>query len=268
MSVSNDTWELVSAVFCRNTPTVEPPRGWGVADSCSQFESEAASRIQAMTHAYHGLVFRDLYVPCTGAQEVTQVDCVLLLPDRLVVVECKDCIGTVDCESVLADNEKPYWKQTRPDGSVVWLYSPIAQNMLHVRALSAYTGVSYPKCFSLIIFADRTQLLHVPELNNSQAVIQLSQLDNLNFRPVPARVFSSYRYNALVKCLEACQVPRPEVVEKHHESVNKKVNRGPRPVAPSVCPKCGSLLQKRYGRTEFLGCSMYPLCDYTFGLGV
>ena len=260
-------WQLVADVFCRDCD-IDDILSRVKAPDVNRFEQEVASELYSLAHSLHGIVFRDLYIPCDAAGNVTQVDCVVLLPDRILIVECKDCNGVVDCESVLADNQKPYWKQTKPDGTQCWLYSPVVQNMLHLRAVSHLTGVTYPKCFSLILFPDRVDLRHVPEITESCAVLRLGQLADLNFRPIPSKVFSSYRFASLVKSFEKCQATDFSVREQHLSNVKQATHGRPGVIVPTSCPKCGSKLQHRSGRTEFLGCSMYPLCDYTFDLEV
>lgn len=265
----NDIWDLVSHVFCRGTEVERPCSFGNQADSENgrEFERAAGNELCNIALRQHGSLFSNLYVSREQRNSISQIDHVLLLADRLIVVECKDYGGLVDCTSLVSRDGKPYWKQVTKSGEIHYLYSPVAQNQVHVSAVGEVTNVSARKCYSLVLFSNRSKLLHVPDITASVAVLQLASLHTLDFRPVPSRLFSSIKYNSILKKLEQCVNVDADIIHKHRSIANALSNTRPKISAPTVCPRCGSALVLRYVPSKFLGCSMYPLCDYTYSLG-
>lgn len=135
--------------------------------------------------------------------------------------------------------------------------------MSHMSALSSYTGVSYQKCFCLVVFSNRATLEDLPSTTEFRAVVTLRELKKMQFHIVSSRAFPQPRFNSIVSMLDRCTRPSPSVVEQHMKYAHNQDTKRPAGLPPVVCPLCGAPLQLRQGTTKFLGCSMYPLCSYT-----
>lgn len=137
------------------------------------FERKVADSLRQVVEREGGKVFSNLYIPYGNG--MTEIDHVVLLRDRLLVVECKAFHGVIYCNYDMGGN----WVQffvNHCEGHSYPFYSPVAQNATHIRALAAVLGVPAFVCKSLVVFADTAQLRKVPKHMGCSVVCNLCEL--------------------------------------------------------------------------------------------
>lgn len=108
----------------------------------------------------------------------SEIDCIAIGPNGIVVIENKDYSG-----EVIGLEYDKYWSQERPHAyerneSERWFYNPIMQNAGHIRALRNVVGNNIP-VYSLIVFSDRCDL-RVPKLyQNNVCVSQVKNAEKM-----------------------------------------------------------------------------------------
>lgn len=223
-----------------------------VVDNAHTFERSVAQRLHERTADYNFGVYTNLIVPHDG--KTSEVDALLLLPNCLVVIECKD-YGAAVFES---ETNPTNWVIMYPNGINYRLYNPVRQNATHIRALCVELGLHPSQCLSLVVFSDRTTLKSVPPNTPHTIVCNYADLDKIDFGNFPGERFSP------AKCMEIAvrcawlATPEEERI-KQHNAYLREFYEG------TVCPLCGHTLVERQRKRDghkFYGCSMYPVCTF------
>lgn len=246
--------------------------------AASLFEQTVADYLRELTAPFGGKVFTNMIVPF-GEERTAEVDCVVLLEDGLVVVECKNYGGTIYCNF----DEKKNWVQYMGNGKSYPFYSPVAQNATHMRALCYACGLEPSRCVSLIVFSDKAVLKGIPPDTGNTVVMRYDELPTLDVSPREDQLLEPQRYQFVKAMLERFSSASPEVRyahKKYAQAVKQKASdtykadrvcKDPKPIQSEgmlLCPYCRERLIRRHSRTghEFLGCSAYPACHYTHDL--
>lgn len=223
------------------------------AGSAHTFEQYVAWHLSALTSKFNSKIFTNLIVPYDN--KTAEIDCVVLLPDGLLVVECKDYGGVVFCNE---DANRDWVVWYNKDTSFK-LYSPVQQNATHIRLLCQALSFEPQRCVSLVVFSDRADLRDVPKDTLRTIVCHVSELFNMVIDVDEQAVLSQEQLSQLEGVLMQFSQADDGQRDSHTEYVHA-VQDG------SVCPVCGHLLKVRYRRTDhhrFYGCTMYPMCTYT-----
>lgn len=224
------------------TPTVPAP-------SYTQFEVAVATWWAWKVSQLGGHVFSNVYIK--DDDKTTELDLVVLLPDQLIVVECKDYSGIVYC----AHDSGPRWTEITSNGKYSF-YSPVYQNLYHCRMLCKCLFLHPSQVQSLVVFADTATLYELPPETPTSKVVTFSQLKAMSLCIDSKSVFNQDAFNAIQSSLSVWSRSDHVIASVHDSQFDANS-------IEKSCPLCGHPLRVRQGRTKFLGCSMYPQCTYT-----
>ena len=140
-------------------------------------------------------------------------------------------------------------------------YNPIAQNYGHIKAIQNIIGENY-KIYSIIVFSDKSVINRVDiedtenikVINESQLLTTIQSFDEVLLSDEEVRKL----FNKVLESMASIK----QDMSKHVTDIKSRIEK-----KTSICPKCGSELVKREGKYgQFLGCSEYPRCKYTYKL--
>ena len=139
-------------------------------------------------------------------------------------------------------------------------YNPIHQNYGHIKVLEEKLNIKENKFISIVCFSDKAKL----SITGNGNVI--------NTRNLVSKIMNEYKeaiieedINDLIKEIEALQDKHLNRNFNHVNNIKKTLNE--KPSDNRICPKCGGKLVERKGKYgDFLGCSNYPRCKYTWKL--
>lgn len=139
-------------------------------------------------------------------------------------------------------------------------YNPIHQNYGHIKVLEERLNIKENKFISIVCFSDKAKL----NITGNGNVI--------NTRNLVSKIIKEYTetiiqedINDLIKKVETLQDKSLNRNFNHVNNIKKSLNKNPS--EDKICPKCGGKLVERKGKYgDFLGCSNYPKCKYTWKL--
>ena len=139
-------------------------------------------------------------------------------------------------------------------------YNPIHQNYGHIKVLEEKLNIKENKFISIVCFSDKAKL----NITGNGNVI--------NTRNLVSKIINEYTetiiqedINNLMKEVETLQDRNLNRNFNHVNNIKKSLKENH--FEDKICPKCGGKLVERKGKYgEFLGCSNYPRCKYTWNL--
>ena len=139
-------------------------------------------------------------------------------------------------------------------------YNPVHQNYGHIKVLEEKLGIKENKFISIVCFSDEAKL----NITGNGNVI--------NNRNLVSKIMNEYKeaiieedINDLIKEVKTLQDKSLNRNFNHVNNIKKTLNE--KPSDNKICPKCGGKLVERKGKYgDFLGCSNYPRCKYTWNL--
>lgn len=137
-------------------------------------------------------------------------------------------------------------------------YNPIHQNYGHIKAIEEITGIS-ENIYSIIVFSDKAILKKVDINNESVKVINesnlISTITSYNNEILTNEEVKEY-FNKVLSSMSTIRQDKKEHIINIKDTLEEK---------QKTCPICKSELVERKGAYgEFLGCSSYPRCKYTY----
>ena len=114
------------------------------------------------------------YIPRADGRGSVEIDIIMIHERGIVVIENKNYSGEISGRA-----DQAYWQQ-RLSGKRTGFYSPVYQNISHVRHVRSFLknhmdGRQSPPVFSAVIFNDRIQKLKIRRKWRSEAVICVSK---------------------------------------------------------------------------------------------
>lgn len=165
---------------------------------------------QRYAHSLH-----DIYLPCRNG--TTQIDHVILVRDRIVVVETKNYSGIV-----FANPQDRNWTQVLAGGNIrLPFLNPIRQNALHVNAVKLVAGGSV-EVINLVAFVGSATFARALPEGVMELVEFASFLDSHRGDPGtdPAAKEAWARL-----CRTAIARPRSEAIEAHRKTLGRRLSK-------------------------------------------
>lgn len=137
-------------------------------------------------------------------------------------------------------------------------YNPINQNYGHIKAIEEIAGIS-ENIYSIIVFSDKAILKKVDINNESVKVINesnlISTITSYNNEILTNEEVKEC-FNKVLSSMSTIRQDKKEHIRNIKDTLEEK---------QKTCPICKSELVERKGAYgEFLGCSSYPRCKYTY----
>ena len=137
-------------------------------------------------------------------------------------------------------------------------YNPIHQNYGHIKVIEDITGIS-ENIYSIIVFSDKAILKKVDINNESVKVITesnlISTITSYNNEILTNEEVKEC-FNKVLSSMSTIRQDKKEHIRNIKDTLEEK---------QKTCPICKSELVERKGAYgEFLGCSSYPRCKYTY----
>lgn len=140
-------------------------------------------------------------------------------------------------------------------------YNPIHQNYGHIKTLENILNIPENKFISIVCFSNGAKL----EIENNNNVINMCKIND-KINEYNKQIINE-DMNELISIIKNKNVTGFNSNRQHVNSIKTSLNEEKGKVQNSICPKCGGNLVKRRGQYgEFLGCSNYPNCKYTYKL--
>ena len=139
-------------------------------------------------------------------------------------------------------------------------YNPVHQNYGHIKVLEKKLNIKENEFISIVCFSDKAKL----NITGNGNVINTRNLVSTIINEYTATIIQE-DINDLKKELETLQNKSLNRNFNHVNNIKKSLNE--KPFDNRVCPKCGEKLVERKGKYgDFLGCSNYPRCKFTWKL--
>ena len=197
-------------------------------------------------------VINNILIP--SKNKTSQIDHLVISNYGIFVIENKNFSG-----SIYGSERDKSWTQVMAKSKNVF-YNPILQNYGHIKALEEIIG--YNKgIYSIVVFSNKAILKKIDVSSNNVKVINEGDLLSTIY---------SYRMNILTdeevkeylnKVLASMGSIRQDI-NAHVKNIKEILDKNSK-----TCPRCKSELVQRKGQYgNFLGCSSYPKCKYTYKL--
>ena len=183
-----------------------------------------------------------------------QIDHIVFSKFGIFVIETKNFEGLIK-----GDTYDKQWVQFLGKTKNSF-YNPIHQNYGHIKVLEEKLNIKENKFISIVCFSDKAKLNIT---GNGKAI---------NTRKLVSKIINEYTeiiiqedINDLIKKVETLQDKSINRNFNHVNNIKKSLNE--KKSDDRICPKCGGRLIERKGKYgDFLGCSNYPRCKYTWKL--
>lgn len=192
----------------------------------------------------------DIIIP--NKDKTAQIDHLVVSNYGIFVIENKNFSGNI----YGSENDKT-WTQVMGKSRYKF-YNPIHQNYGHIKAIEEITGIS-ENIYSIIVFSDKAILKKVDINNESVKVINesnlISTITSYNNEILTNEEVKEY-FNKVLSSMSTIRQDKKEHIINIKDTLEEK---------QKTCPICKSELVERKGAYgEFLGCSSYPRCKYTY----
>ena len=201
------------------------------------------------------LVLNDLMIKTSHG--TSQIDHVVVSVYGFFVIETKDYYGVVE-----GSERATQWAQYA-NGKKYLFQNPLHQNFGHVKALQELTGCRRRDFFPIVVFTGKAKL-HVQSF---RPVVKLRRLKRIIRRESREIIFTRQEMQEWYEFLRSRDISGRRANRKHIRQIKKKQKKYARKIRHRRCPQCGARLhcyEGKYG--EFLGCSRYPDCRFTYEL--
>lgn len=203
---------------------------------------------------YH--IFNDVVI--SYGKGTSQIDHIVVSQYGIFVIETKFYEGWI-----FGSEESEYWTQIIYRNKARF-YNPILQNKGHVKALKALLKESGDLFICPIVtFSDRASL---NIKTDESCVTYWKELPKIisGFTEV---LITPEQVNEICLKIESSKydVKDKDILRKHNEWVKSTQKKKEEKINQGVCPRCGGQLILRKGKYgDFIGCSNYPKCRYTY----
>lgn len=220
----------------------------------AQGEAAVADKLRRLPSDRY-LVLNDLMIKT--AHGMSQIDHVVVSVYGLFVIETKDYYGVVE-----GSERATQWVQYA-NGKKYLFQNPLHQNFGHVRALQELTGCRQRDFFPIVVFTGKAKL-HVQSF---RPVIKLRRLKRTIRQESREIIFTRQEMREWYEFLRSRNISGRRANRKHIRQIRKKQKKCARKIRRLRCPQCGARLHRYEGKYgEFLGCSRYPDCRFTYEL--
>lgn len=184
----------------------------------------------------------------------TQIDHVVVSPFGIFVIESKNIKG-----SIYGAPGQSKW--TVFLGSKKYqIHNPLLQNLAHIKALVAATGLS-EACFHSLVFFWADYCTFKTEMPEN--VLREGLTSYIKSKQVP--LIETARVPGIIEAIESVRLPDTAETEREHVS-QLRARFHTRHIPGDSCPRCrdGQLVQRiaRGTGKSFLGCSNFPHCRH------
>jgi hypothetical protein len=188
-----------------------------------------------------------------------QIDHLVFSRRGIFVIETKNLAGWIH-----GSEASQNWIQTLYRTKHQFL-NPIRQNLSHVRALrEVLKNPNHIPIYPIVVFAGSGELknvkVHTP-------VIYANELRSL-VESTGTEVLAAEQVKDLYNQVQRNNLVGKEARRAHISKAQSRARKVQAKVEEGVCPRCsGTLILRKGGYGEFLGCSSYPRCRFTLPVG-
>lgn len=187
----------------------------------------------------------------------TQIDHIVLSEYGIFVIETKNYSGWI-----LGGEYSEEWTKN-VYGNKYQFRNPLKQNYAHVRALMEVLEITTENVFiPIIAFSNQAYI----KVHCSKNVINFCHLRKciLSYQTPVLPVDKIILYEAKLQGFKNYTKDEKNI---HVAGVKAKADFNKANIQMGICPKCGGNLVERKGKYgNFLGCSNYPRCHFTYNL--
>ena len=228
---------FTTAGIILSTPTVKGKIG----------EARVSRRLKKLAKKNGGQIFDNVIIPGEN-DKTSQIDHIYVCKYGVFVVETKNYAGRI-----YGTDGQLEWTQVLAYGhNKNKLYNPVKQNGTHIGRLSDVLKLDVT-FFSVVVFVkaniDNVDSDYVYSIRDLKYLLfEMEELLNDNQVEEICNVINEYKLH-------------PAKTDREHV---KEVKQMQRDIANNICPRCGSELVLRHGKSgDFYGCSNYPKCKFT-----
>lgn len=186
-----------------------------------------------------------------------QIDHVVLSEYGIFVIETKNYSGWI-----LGGEHSEEWTKN-VYGQKYQFRNPLKQNYAHVKALMEVLEITDQNVFiPIIAFSNQADI----KVQCSKEVINFCHLRNtiLRYQNKVLPIDKMVLYEAKLQSFTNYTKDEKSI---HVAGVKAKADFNKANISMGICPKCGGKLVERKGKYgNFLGCSNYPRCHFTYNL--
>lgn len=198
------------------------------------------------------LLLNDVMLPTSYG--TTQIDHIIISVYGIFIIETKTYGGTVTGGEY---SEK--WTEYR-GGQKFSFQNPLRQNYGHVKTLEQLLDYPNDVFFPIVAFSGECKL----KVQAAQPVIYMRQLKETILSHTEKK-FSAEELPKISDKIRSANTNGLITKISHNRQIKDKIKTENEKIANMICPKCGGTLIQRKGKYgEFLGCSNYPKCKFTF----
>ncbi|MEB1808321.1 MAG: NERD domain-containing protein [Bacillaceae bacterium] len=198
-------------------------------------------------------VINDVVLNVAG--KTSQIDHVIVSNYGVFVIETKNYKGWI-----FGDEKSQYWTQVIYKRKEKF-FNPLRQNYGHIKALeNALINFGQLTFIPIVVFSVNATL----KVNvTSDVVYSVNLLKTIN--KYKEETLSNQQKQQIVNQLNAINNHKDKALKKQHvQSIKHNQKTVQEQVKNNICPKCGSPLVERKGKTgSFKGCSSFPKCRFT-----
>ena len=195
----------------------------------------------------------------------TQIDHIVVSPYGIFIIETKNYKGWI-----FGHQDSEEWKQSLLGRKTLWGWSseqhkfrnPIRQNLAHFRAVKAILkDIGDFPIIPIVVFSDRAEL-NITTPNH--IVVNWSNLRSV-IKSYKAPCISCENIERIINRLSSANITIEGSRSLHTCQIKTIQRNNELAIANKRCPKCGGNLVSRKGKYgNFLGCSNYPNCRFTY----
>ena len=210
-------------------------------------EAKVSRRLKKLAKKKGGQIFDNVIIPGDN-DKTSQIDHIYVCKYGVFVVETKNYAGRI-----YGTDGQLEWTQVLAYGhNKNKLYNPVKQNATHIGRLRDILKLDVA-FFSVIVFVkanidnvDSDYVYSIRDLkyllSDMEEILSDSHVEEIS------NVINEYKLH-------------PAKTDREHV---KEVKQMQRDIANNICPRCGSELVLRHGKSgDFYGCSNYPQCKFT-----
>ena len=213
-------------------------------------EDRIARFLNSLSSDYY--IFNDIYLYNKGM--TNQIDHVVISPYGIFVIETKNFKGWI-----YGNDNSEYWTENFY-GKTYKFYNPIKQNYSHIRALQQLLKISINNFIPIVVFSEEAVL----KCKTTENVIYSFELKKF-IESFQKPILDISKVEKISEKLLNYNIDSEKIKEIHIKNVQQRIYQKETLISKKICPKCGGKLVERKGRYgNFLGCSNYPSCKFTY----